>query len=95
MDGGHSVDVNVAGIASREQLHSHLREQLGFPDYYGCNFDAFWDCITDPAQWRMPVTLRVLGLDALASLLPREARLLRECVERLPLRRPEIHVEIA
>ena len=95
LDGGDNVDLDVGGIATEEQLHSLLREQLGFPDHSGCNFDAFWDCITDPGQSRMPATLRVLGLDALASALPREARLLRECLEELSLERPEIHVEIA
>jgi ribonuclease inhibitor len=95
LDGGNSVDLDVAGITNKEQLHALLREHLGFPDHYGCNFDAFRDCITDPAQSRMPVALRLLGLDALASVLPREARLLRQCLEELPLERPEIHVEIA
>ena len=94
LDGRNQVNVDVSDIATSEQLHSFLRERLGFPDYYGCNFDSFWDCITDPDQSRMPAALRVVGLQALASSLPHEARLLRECLERLSLERPEIHVEI-
>ena len=34
------VFVNTACCASREQLHAHLKESLGFPDYYGANLSA-------------------------------------------------------
>lgn len=30
-----------------ESLHTTLRESLDFPDYYGANLDALWDCLTD------------------------------------------------
>ena len=29
--------------------HKILKELFDFPDYYGENLDAFWDCITDCA----------------------------------------------
>jgi RNAse (barnase) inhibitor barstar len=51
---------------------------LSFPEYYGCNFDAFWDCIRDDEQSIMPETLNVIGLSELASHLPQEAKLLEQ-----------------
>ena len=27
-------------------LHQRFQDSLGFPDYYGKNLDAFWDCIS-------------------------------------------------
>ncbi|MBQ3055411.1 MAG: barstar family protein [Oscillospiraceae bacterium] len=30
------------------EVHFVIREGLDFPDYYGWNRDAFWDCITEP-----------------------------------------------
>ena len=29
------------------EIHFVIQDALGFPDYYGCNWDAFWDCLTD------------------------------------------------
>lgn len=36
-----------AGINSRKHLFRLLREQLNFPDYFGENWDALQDCLTD------------------------------------------------
>ena len=27
------------------EIHKIIKEKLGFPDYYGENLDALWDCM--------------------------------------------------
>lgn len=42
---------------TREKAHAHIARRLHLPDYYGCNLDALFDCLTDirePTQ----ITLR-------------------------------------
>lgn len=29
-----------------DDLHETIKKSLNFPDYYGKNLDAFWDCIS-------------------------------------------------
>ena len=29
------------------EMHKVIKESLNFPDYYGCNWSAFWDCLTE------------------------------------------------
>ena len=31
----------------KENIHRHLKKLLDFPDYYGENLDALYDCLTD------------------------------------------------
>ncbi len=38
--------VNGRQIRSREELHETLKQQLGFPEYYGANLDALYDMLT-------------------------------------------------
>lgn len=35
---------------TKEELHLYLKQQCQFPDYYGCNLDALYDCLTDDKQ---------------------------------------------
>lgn len=37
--------VDVSGCQYVEELHQRIQTALDFPDYYGGNPDAFWDCI--------------------------------------------------
>ena len=34
-------------LTDPETAHEYLAETLGFPDYYGKNFDALSDCLSD------------------------------------------------
>ena len=39
--------INCALIHTREQLHQAFREALSFPEWYGGNLDALYDCLTE------------------------------------------------
>ena len=34
-------------MQTREEMHEYLKEVLEFPEYYGGNLDALYDCLTD------------------------------------------------
>ena len=34
-------------MTDRASAHAHIAEALGFPEYYGNNLDALFDCLTD------------------------------------------------
>ena len=41
------VLLNLDGCKDWGGLHQRIRKAFGFPDYYGENWDAMWDCLTD------------------------------------------------
>lgn len=45
------------------EMHGVIWHALKFPDYYGCNWDAFWDCLTD--MYGAPIYIQILGLDVI------------------------------
>ncbi|MDX2310566.1 MULTISPECIES: barstar family protein [Pseudomonas] len=81
-----TVDLN--GIAFTAELHAALSEALGFPYWYGCNWDAFWDAVTGLVE--MPGQLRLLGWRSLVECLPVDAALLKECLDDLATEYPEL-----
>lgn len=38
-----------------ERAHTYLEEELDFPDYYGKNLDALYDCLTDLRNMRIKI----------------------------------------
>ena len=41
---------DLSSLAGREQIHEYLKIKLDFPDYYGKNLDALYDCLTDISE---------------------------------------------
>lgn len=42
------LDFNIPH--SKEQLHEYLKIKFDFPDYYGNNLDALYECLTDISE---------------------------------------------
>ena len=86
------IELDLGNIASHGELHDLLGSRLGFPDYYGRNWNAFWDCIRDPEQSLMPAVLEVRGWAALQERMSHDAQSLRSCLQDLSGERPECRV---
>lgn len=41
------IVLDSARMGTRREAHEYLKEQLSFPEYYGKNLDALYDCLTD------------------------------------------------
>ena len=37
--------IDCQALHSKEDLHQHLAQTLSFPDWYGGNLDALYDCL--------------------------------------------------
>lgn len=46
----NEYSIDCAAIGSREELHRILAETLRFPEWYGNNLDALYDCLTELGQ---------------------------------------------
>lgn len=50
--------IDCSAIQTKEDLHRLFRETLSFPEWYGNNLDALYDCLTEYAG-----TVRLLDWD--------------------------------
>ncbi len=44
------VIINDSRFTTLEKLHKGLKEQLNFPEYYGENLSALYDCLTERSE---------------------------------------------
>lgn len=54
-----TIFIDAARYASAKELHLALKMMLGLPEYYGCNADALYDCLSE--RTGKPVNLCILS----------------------------------
>jgi RNAse (barnase) inhibitor barstar len=91
--------LDVSNVSSVRELHDRLAATLDFPDFYGKNWDAFWDSITGLVG--MPRRLVITGWSNIESHWPEDARIMLDCLRDLNAQYPswscevELHSEAA
>ena len=57
----HTID--FTNVNYYLEMHAVIWKAFDFPDYYGCNWSAFWDCLTD--MYGDPIHIEIIGLDVI------------------------------
>ena len=63
--------IDFKDVKNRFDMFEVISTAMDFPDYFGNNWDAFWDCITDMANLEMQID--VLNFDALEKILKKDS----------------------
>ncbi|MDO9003120.1 MAG: barstar family protein [Aquabacterium sp.] len=82
------IEIDLSTVSSSQELHAALAKCLHFPEWYGANWDAFWDAITGLVE--MPISLHLIGWNEVSRRLPREAKLLQACLQEMSAEHPEL-----
>lgn len=70
--------IDLKNIQSIKELHSVFKKELGFPDFYGENWDAFWDSIIGLVE--MPPVLILENWNNFATRFPDDSSKLTEII---------------
>jgi len=81
------IDIVLDGAAGMEVIHEQLAHALQFPDFYGHNLDALYDCMTDV---QTDVTFHLKNISALG----RRGPALQILLQKAAVLNPHIHLEI-
>ena len=70
-------EIDLSRVAHARDIHVAFSTALRFPDWYGHNWDAFWDLVSSDCP--LPDQLRIRGLDHIERTLPDEATKMLKC----------------
>ena len=74
--------LDFSGVKTWIDIHAIIEKEFDFPNYYGANWDAFWDCITDFIDSR-GLDLKIIGLDKIYSEFKEDVDILVELLKDL------------
>lgn len=80
------VVFDLTSIGTVRELHLLMAKTLQFPDWYGPNWDAFWDVSIGLVE--MPEKLQLLGWNDFETRFPRDAWIMKKCLTELAAEYP-------
>jgi len=86
--------IDLREVNTKQELHNLLSSKFGFPDWYGNNWDAFWEMITDTKTVTMPNRLILFGFKEFSEKLPKDAKIFQKCFADLKQKYPLIACEV-
>ncbi len=82
------VHIDFAGVSSEREVHELFARALPFPDFYGHNWDAFWDVLTGFDCF--PRRLVLSSTEHLRTTVPRAHEQLQTCFADCQREHPDI-----
>ncbi len=70
--------LDLTGCQNIFDLHQRIKTSLDFPDHYGKNWDAFWDCINRDCEAEY---VTVIGTKSVSDNLKRDIEIMIELLE--------------
>lgn len=71
--------IDLGKISSINHLHDTFAERLYFPEFYGNNWDAFWDSINGIIK--MPKNLTLTNWEKFENTFQKDSKILKEIIE--------------
>ena len=62
--------LDFSNIKNWIEFHQIIKKELDFPPYYGENWDALWDCLTEMVDEDEPLHIEIIGAEVLEQRFP-------------------------
>ncbi len=83
------ITLDFGNVADREGLHWLLFSEMHFPEHYGANLDALWDCLSEISR---ETTLDLVNLKQLKTTLGSYADKFLITLEQATASNPKLHI---
>lgn len=74
-----ALDIDCSTVVSLDQIHDIISSELSFPSWYGRNFDALHDCLTDIS---VETVIRLNNFSRLYESIGRKADILKRVLTK-------------
>ncbi len=80
MEEKKTVTLDLTGCKSLGEIHQRIKKTFDFPDFYGQNWDAFWDLLRTECDANK---IEVLGENTVSKELEPSIEMINEILQEL------------
>ena len=84
------IVLNLEGCQYLGELHSRIKETFSFPDYYGENWDALWDCLDGRFDETVNFKVKIYGYNSLDKKIREHCATMLEVFEDVHKQTPTV-----
>ena len=88
----YDLFIDCSDIMTMEELHIVLADKLNFPDFYGHNWNSFWDAITGLVN--MPNRIFFISYSSMKEKMKGDLRIMEKCFTDMIKKYPDIKCEV-
>lgn len=77
-----------------EEIHTMLKEKFGFPEYYGRNLDALWDCMRGLFYDEGEYKVKIYGYNSLDEYVKEYCKEILEVFDDVHKETPNVTFEV-
>lgn len=89
------ITLDFTNMKYPAQLHRELKTKFEFPDYYGENWDALWDCLVGWYEDDENVTVEIKGLETMPDDMRQYAQNMLKVFDDVHSNSPNVIFKIA
>ena len=78
MDTPNRIILDLTDCRYIDELHQRIREAFNFPDWYGANWSAFWDLLSEPDDYTI---VEIRGLNSLPKELKSSGEMMIKLIQ--------------
>lgn len=72
--------IDFTNLQHYYDIHRIIKKALDLPDYYGENWDAFWDCLREMVDEEI-LNIQILGFNNFKNRYPDDAKIMANLLE--------------
>ena len=88
---GNLIHIDLSSCKYLGELHKLLKTKFGFPDYYGENWSALWDCLDGLFEDDGEIEIEVMGYYDMSEEMQKGCEPMLRIFERASNTMPNVH----
>lgn len=88
---GRKIQIDLSRCNDLRELHQLLKTKFGFPDYYGENWSALWDCLDGLFEEDGEIAIEIYGYHEMSDEMQKGCEPMLRIFDRASKTMPNVH----